>query len=82
MLREVDEDLVELSSPQQVEVLDDLSRHSSSAPQVWLLLTHVWRRILKEPTLSCSSRSDSSTIKVQRCCRKFGMFSERCSTLS
>lgn len=70
VLREVNEDLVELPTPQQVEVLNNL-HENTNINTVPFAIHDLWSRTKSVfvQTLSCSSRSDSSTINVQRCCK-------------
>lgn len=72
VLSEVNKNLVELSTTQQVEVLNDLEEDTNNNNQQHCSFC-TYLIIQNQPwwvqTLSCSSRSDSSTINVQRCCK-------------
>lgn len=70
MLSKVNEDLVQFTSSQQVKVLYDLKQQqiirceSKNAP------AKAHHQQMSLFTLSCPKRSDSSTIKVHKCCKK------------
>lgn len=66
VLRKVNKSLIKLPTTQQVEIFNDLEE-SANVMTVYSAVTHD-PQLSWTQTFSCSSRSDSSTIRVQRCC--------------